>query len=190
MPATITTINATDTIGDSRAVINDNFAALKTLAESSEAEIAGKAPAAHGHTVADIANLAALLAAKADLLHLHDISEITGLLDALATKSDVAHTHAVSFEELTNELLADSKGKFPATVTTNGSGDPTEIIETGITSANKKRRTNFTYDGSSNVTTVEVRLTTSADAFLYGFRKTYTYTGGNLTGIAVEALTS
>jgi hypothetical protein len=190
MPATIVQIEATDTVGDSRAVINDNFAALKTLAESSEAEMAGKAPTAHGHAVTDIANLLTLLAAKADVLHGHEIADIVGLATELAGKAAAAHSHAISFEELTNELLADSKGKFPATVTTNGSGDPTQIVETGLTSANKKRRTNFTYDGSSNVATVEVRLLSSVDAFLYGFRKTYSYTGGNLTDIAVEPLIS
>lgn len=168
MPTTIVNIAATDTIGDSRAVINDNFAALKALAESSEAELANKATAVHGHSLADV----------------------SGLAVALAGKADVAHTHVISLEELTDELLAEVRGQFPATVATNGSGDPTQILETGLTSANKKRRTDFTYDGSGNVATVEVRLTTSADVFLYGFRKTYGYTGGQLAGIAVEPLIS
>lgn len=53
-----------------------------------DAELAGKANAAHGHSVADVAGLQAALDAKASTSHGHTIADVAGLQTALDTKAD------------------------------------------------------------------------------------------------------
>jgi hypothetical protein len=53
-----------------------------------DAGLAGKASAAHGHSVADVAGLQAALDAKANTSHGHAIADVTGLQTALDAKAD------------------------------------------------------------------------------------------------------
>ena len=53
-----------------------------------DAGLAGKANAAHGHSVADVAGLQAALDAKASASHGHAIADVAGLQTALNAKAD------------------------------------------------------------------------------------------------------
>ena len=53
-----------------------------------DAGLAGKANAAHGHSVADVSGLQAALDAKASTSHGHTIADVAGLQTALDTKAD------------------------------------------------------------------------------------------------------
>ncbi len=53
-----------------------------------DAGLAGKANAAHGHSVADVAGLQAALDAKASASHGHTIADVAGLQTALDAKAD------------------------------------------------------------------------------------------------------
>ncbi len=53
-----------------------------------DAGLAGKANAAHGHSVADVAGLQAALDSKASASHGHSIAEVAGLQTALDAKAD------------------------------------------------------------------------------------------------------
>lgn len=79
---------------------------------------------------------------------------------------------------------------FPTTATNDSNGNPTETIETGIGTTARKRKTNYAYNGDQNVTTQEIRILDSSDAFIYGIKKTFTYSGTSVASIAVEALLS
>jgi hypothetical protein len=61
-----------------------------------DAGLAGKANAAHGHSVADVAGLQAALDAKANTTHGHSIADVTGLQSALDSKAAGVHGHSIA----------------------------------------------------------------------------------------------
>jgi hypothetical protein len=61
-----------------------------------DAGLAGKANAAHGHSVADVAGLQAALDSKAAGVHGHSIAEVAGLQAALDAKASTSHGHSIA----------------------------------------------------------------------------------------------
>lgn len=61
-----------------------------------DAGLAGKANAAHGHSVADVAGLQSALDAKANTSHGHAIADVSGLQTALDAKASTSHGHSIA----------------------------------------------------------------------------------------------
>jgi hypothetical protein len=61
-----------------------------------DAGLAGKANAAHGHSVADVAGLQSALDAKANTTHGHSVVDVAGLQSALDSKAAGVHGHSIA----------------------------------------------------------------------------------------------
>lgn len=77
-----------------------------------DASLAGKANVSHGHAVADVTNLQAIIDGKAAVTHTHTVADTSGLQAALDAKANVSHTHEAS--EIAN-LTTDLDEKAPLT---------------------------------------------------------------------------
>lgn len=79
-----------------------------------KAALDGKAPATHGHGMAQISGLNEALAGKAPTSHTHTTAQVTGLDTALAGKANTAHSHSAS--DITSGVLnVDRVPSIPAT---------------------------------------------------------------------------
>ncbi len=96
----------------------------------------------------------------------------------------------VTIDFLDPEVLADLKYNFAATFTNDSNWNPTHIEETWIGSNARKRITDFTYDGSQNIITQEIRIKDSWDVFLFGFRKNFSYAWDSISSITIDSLSS
>jgi hypothetical protein len=105
IPAAIDAIDALTPAADRLAYYTGaNTAALavvtgfaRTLLDDADAAAArgtlGAAAAAHGHAIADVANLQTALDGKAATTHTHTIADVGNLQTALDAKAALAHTH-------------------------------------------------------------------------------------------------
>lgn len=80
---------------------------LEAAVAALQLQINGKAPAVHGHTIAQVQGLQDALDGKALAVHAHPINQVTGLQQALDGKSPVGHGHTIDqISGLSGELAA------------------------------------------------------------------------------------
>lgn len=83
-----------------------------------KAALDGKAPATHGHGMAQISGLNEALAGKAPSSHTHTTAQVSGLDTALAGKANAAHNHSAS--DITSGVLG--VDRIPSIPTTKLTG--------------------------------------------------------------------
>jgi hypothetical protein len=148
IPAAIDAIDALTPAADRLAYYTGaNTAALavvtgfaRTLLDDADAAAArgtlGAAAAAHGHAIADVANLQTALDGKAATTHTHTIADVGNLQTTLDGKANTSHTHTIA--NVTNlQAALDAKAALAHTHTEadiTGTIAPSKLAQAGATS--------------------------------------------------------